>query len=258
MPSDYSAFASDFYINQRLNLKMDLAMRRDTVLSLFDRVRREIPAMDRFKRYSDELALESRTDPEGGSSAQQWLAIRKTSVRSGAVNPDSVERGYDLHRLVLESAPYFLDISPLDIDHVEILYGFDLPAAGNHDGIVFNALYAGSPLAALVDGPDEGRPANYPVVDCQPLVGVALSEDTDLQAHFEIKTRVSARQIRQGDFREEPISIYLIVRRYGPFNDVKDLAGVQAELSRKGEELLDSVVLPKLVVPIRDASTMGG
>lgn len=256
MPNDYSAFATDFYINQRINLKMDLAMRRDTVLSLFDRVRREISSMDRFKRYSDELALESRADPEGGSGTQQWLAVRKTSVRSGAVNPESAEKGYGLHRLVLDSAPYFLDISPLDIDHVEMLYGFDLQAQGNHDGIVFNALYAGTPLAALADG--SGREGHLPVVDCQPLVGVALSEDTDLQAHFEIKTRVSARQIRQGEMREEPISIYLIVRRYGPFGDIKDLAGVQAELTRKGEELLETVVLPKLVVPIRDASTMGG
>ena len=34
MRNEYSAFAADFYINQRLNLKMDLSMRRDTVLSL--------------------------------------------------------------------------------------------------------------------------------------------------------------------------------------------------------------------------------
>ena len=157
MQNDYAALANDFYVNQRVNLKMDLSMKRDTVLALFDRVRREIPAMDRFRRYDNELALESRSEAIG-SGGQRWLAVRRTSVRSGSVNPESMRDGYALHRLVLETSPYFLDITPLDVDHVEVLYGFDLLASGNHDLIVFNALMAGSPLAALVDSAVGGVP----------------------------------------------------------------------------------------------------
>ncbi len=272
MRSEYSAYAADFYINQRLNLKMDLSMRRDTVLSFFDRVRRDIPEMDRFKRYTDELALESRPATDigagshgaagtgsGGGSAQQWVAVRKTSVRSGSVNPESSEDGYRLHRLALESAPYYLDISPLDIDHLEVLYGFDMMASGNHDGIVFNALHAGSPLASLVDGLQVKSDHHLRLVDCQPLIGLSLSDDSELQAHFEVKTRSGNRQGRGGgDFREDPISVYLIVRKYGPFEKVKDLETVFDQLTAKGEELLDSVVLPRLLSPIRDAIVTGG
>jgi hypothetical protein len=259
MRNEYSTFAADFYINQRLNLKMDLSMRRDTVLSLFDRVRKDQPHMDKFKRYTDELALESRTD--GGEltgTAQQWVAVRKTSVRSGSVNPENSHEGCRLHRLVLESAPYFLDISPLDIDHLEALYGFDLMAPGNHDAIVFNALYAGSPLAAAVSGLDakHGRP--HRLVDCQPLIGVALSDDGDLQAHFEVKTRSAGRSGRTHESREEAISVYLIVRKYGPFSDIGALATVFGRLTARAEELLDSVVLPKLLTPIREAIVTGG
>ncbi len=270
MRNEYSAFAADFYINQRLNLKMDLSMRRDTVLSLFDRVRKDQPQMDRFKRYTDELALESR--PEGGEltgATQQWVAVRKTSIRSGSVNPETSEQGCRLHRLVLESAPYFLDISPLDIDHLEVLYGFDLMAHGNHDGIVFNALYGGSPLAAMIDGLDAKQKREHRLVDCQPLIGVTLNDDGDVQAHFEIKTRssgVSQRGARPGagpgggggDGREEPISVYLIVRKYGPFTEVGELGTVFSDLTTRGESLLDSVVLPKLLAPIREAIVTGG
>jgi hypothetical protein len=262
MRNEYSAYAADFYINQRLNLKMDLSMRRDTVLSFFDRVRRDITEMDRFKRYTDELALESRpdTEPSGlGGAAQQWVAVRKTSIRSGSVNPESAEAGYKLHKLVLEAAPYFLDISPLDIDHLEVLYGFDMMATGNHDTIVFNALFAGSPLASLIDGLQIKTEHVLRMVDCQPLLGVALTEEGDLQAHFEVKTRSGNRHGKgASDFREDPISVYLIVRKYGPFGDVKNLETEFDALTRRGEEMLDSVVLPRLLSPIRDSIVTGG
>lgn len=243
MSSSYRALCTDFYINQRLNLKMDLPMRRDTVLSLFDRIRREHRCMDKFRRYQNELALESSTR----DSTQQWLGIRKTSIRSGSVNPESPEEAYRLHGLVLQNAPYFLDISPLDIDYLELLFGFDLLAAGNHDAIVYEALVAGSPLAHLMDAP-----GSVPL-DCQPIFGIALNEECDMQAHFEVKTRTSPRQVRSGDFREEPISIYLTVRKYGPVADVNELGEILTLLQRHGKALLENRVIPHLLTPIRNA-----
>ncbi len=278
MLTDYSPFAADYYINQRINLKMDIPMRRDTVLSLFDRIRRDQPSMDRFRRYSDELALESRpsTSALSGPQAQQWVAVRRTSVRSGSVNPQTTEVGYKLHRLVLESAPFFLDISPLDVDHLEALYGFDLLASGNHDAIIFNALFAGSPMAEVAA---QIAPASrHPIVlECQPLLGMALTDECDVQAHFEVKTRSGLRGARAGggygsgsgsaggsasaggaDFGEQPISVYLVVRRYGSFNDMHALSGVFDQLTQHAERLVESVVIPKLLAPIREAIASGG
>ena len=247
MPTSYRALCTDFYINQRLNLKMDLPMRRDTVLSMFDRVRREHPHMDKFRRYQNELALESASRDQ----AQQWLGLRKTSIRSGSVNPATAGDAYRLHRLVLETAPYYLDISPLDLDYLELLYGFDLMAAGNHDAIVYEALVAGSPLASLIDL-DGAVP-----IDCQPIMGMALTEACDVQANFEVKTRTSPQQVRSGDFREEPISIYLTIRKYGPIQDVKDLPNVLSTLLKYGEDLLESRLVPNLLVPIRNVIVTG-
>lgn len=250
MPMSFRALCNDFYINQRVALKMDLPMRRDTVLAMFDRVRREHPWMERFRRYHNELALESA--PRGTSgSQQQWVALRKASVRSGSVNPETADEALKLHRLVLEICPYFLDISPLDIDHVELLYGFDLMAAGNHDAIVFRALMQNSPLASLVDAPDAV------VLECPPVLGVALDESCSLQAHVEVKTRTSTHQVRTGEYRDEPLSVYLTIRKYGPINDLKDLAGVQTLLVEKGEELVTSKIVPNVLMPIREAIVSG-
>lgn len=249
MSDSYGALCSDFYVNQRLNLKMDLPSNRETILAMFDRVRHEFPSMDRFRRYTSELALES--DP-AGEGVQQWIALRRTSVRSGVVNASGPKDAYKLHELVLEIAPYFLSISPLDVDYLELLYGFDLLASGNHDAIVFDALISGSPLASLADA-RHGVP-----IDCQPLLGLALNEACDVQAHFEVKTRTPTRAIRTGEFESQPISVYLTMRRYGAVKDVKELLAAFKTLSDHGEELLSQRVVPNLVMPIREAIGASG
>lgn len=251
MSMSYSALCSDFYVNQRVSLKMDLPMRRDTVLTMFDRVRREHPWMERFRRYNNELALESRAPTAGDTPHQQWVALRKSSVRSGSVNPDTSEDAFRLHKLVLDVAPYFLDISPLDIDHIELLFGFDLVAMGNHDAMSFNALLRSSPLANFADAPGSV------VLECAPVLGIALDEACSLQAQVEVKTRSSARQVRTGEYREEPMSIYLTVRKYGPFDDIKDLGKVQALLIEHGEELVTTRVVPHVLMPLRNVITSG-
>ena len=51
MATSYGALCTDFYINQKLALKMDLPSDRETILHFFDLVRREMPSMHRFRRY---------------------------------------------------------------------------------------------------------------------------------------------------------------------------------------------------------------
>ena len=164
MSESYRALCTDFYVNQKVAVKMELPRTRETVLDLFERVRRQFPGMSMFRRYRDELALES---PQS-EMPHRWLAVRNTNIRSGVVNPTSMEEGYSLHRHLLEIAPAYMSISPLDIEYVELLYGFDLAASGNHDAIVLDALIPGSPLSALLD-----IPGAVPV-DAAPLVAWTL------------------------------------------------------------------------------------
>jgi len=244
MTTSYSALCTDFYVNAKLAVKMDLPSGRDTVLDLFDRVRRQRPAMSRMKRFRGELALESG-ERDG---AYEWLALRRTSVRTGSVNPASMEDAASLHRLALETTPYFLSINPLDIEYLEVLLGFDLEAAGNHSAIVYNALYANTPAAKLVSAEET------PPVDIQPFFGVSLSPQHDLQAYFEVKARTGAKEAAAAtDAPDEPISVYATVRSMEPINDIRELPARLDRMIAEAEHLAQARVIPHLVTPLRDA-----
>lgn len=240
---DFGECCSDFYVNQKLALKMDLPESREPLLDLFDRVRRSVPELDRLRRYDGELALES-PDQE---RRYRWVAMRQTSIRSGDVNPTELEDAYALHRLILEVAPYYLSISPLDIDYLELVFGFDLEAEANRDEVVFDALFADGPLGSLVD-PTQDR-----FLDCQPIVGLALNEACDLQAFFEVRSRGSATEAATGDYLPEPISVYLTVRRHGPVTSLEHLPAIFATLCGHAERLAEERAIPQLVLPIRHA-----
>jgi hypothetical protein len=251
MASSYRALCSDFYVNQKVSVKLDLPRGRDTILELFERVRREFRSMGTFRRYRDELALESPPSDH----PHRWLAVRSGNIRSGVVNPDTFEDAYALHTCVLEVAPYYLSISPLDIEFVEVLYGFDLHIPGNHDQVVADALLEGSPLATLFDS-DRATP-----VDFQPLVGLALRSDggagpPDTEAHFEVKTRSSPGSTDDAP-NAEPVSVYVTLRRHEPVSDLKHLADVFGQLSRLGQDLIETRAIPSLITPLREAGGAG-
>ncbi len=249
MTDSYRALCSDSYVNLKLSVKMELPRGRETVLEMFERVRKQYPAMGTFRRYREELALES---PQS-DLPHRWVAVRSNNIRSGSVNAPSFEAAYGLHRLVLEAAPFYLNVSPLDVDYVELLYGFDLMASGNHDSIVFEALWAGAPMARLLDA-EEAR-----AIDCQPLIGVSFGSQSDVEVYFEVKTRASGHSVpRDPDRTQDPISVYLTLRKFGAVQDLKELPGVLARLARRGEELVESCVVPTLLVPLRNSIGSSG
>jgi hypothetical protein len=247
MSESYSALSSDWYVNSRLALKLDLPRRREEVLDMFERLRRQFPGMIHFRRHRDELSLES--EPEDGQHA--WVAIRPTSVRAGTLNPSRLSDGYPVHRTVLETAPFYLSISPLDVDYHEVTYAFELLAGGSHDEIVLEALMAGSPIARALDIPGSRA------IDCQPVFGVALDPEGQTEAVVEVKTRPPERGRPAEDRTAEPISVFLTMRRYGPVKDIRELPAIFDALAVRGEELVESRVIPHLVVPIRDAIASG-
>ncbi|MEO1235506.1 MAG: hypothetical protein AAFX76_01825 [Planctomycetota bacterium] len=240
MATSFGALCTDFYINHKLALKMDLPSERETILHFFDRMRKSLPAMNRFKRYDGELALESaRKD-----ARYTWLALRRNSIRTGHVNPETMDQALDYHKLVLELAPYHLTISPLDVDYVELMYGFDLECKQNHDAVVFEALYADSPLGSLLgDAPDK-------VLDVQPVFGQALNDAGDLQAYYEVKTRPRSRRGSSKRYSGEPISLFLTLRQYGPVEDLGDMPKLIHALNAHGERLATDKLIPDLLTPI--------
>ena len=59
MDATFAGICSDFYVNQKIALTMDVPDGREAVLDLFGRVQKEFPRLERLRRYEGEYALES-------------------------------------------------------------------------------------------------------------------------------------------------------------------------------------------------------
>ena len=242
MSTSFGALCTDFYVNQKIDVTMDLPTTRETILDLFDRVKKVVPVMDRLRRFDGEIALES-AETDGSYS---WLALRQTSIRSGWVNPNTLEEAYALHQLVLETTPWFLTMNAIDVQSIELVFGFDLHARSNRNKIVYDALLADSPLAGLVEPHDET------LLDVQPFLGMAIDHDPTLQASLEIKTRTSPKSVATHAFDDEPLSIYLTVRKQGPFPNVDSFPAIFGTLAGHVERLAEQRVIPGIVVPLHE------
>jgi hypothetical protein len=246
MSESFKALCNDSYVNQKVQAKMELPRTRETILDFFERVRKRFPEMSAFRKWRDELALEGPQQ----QMPHRWLAVRGASLRTGCVNAERFAEAYALHRHVLEIAPTFLTLSPIDIDHVELMYGFDIVAGGNHDAIVLDALIQGTPLAALADVPG-AVPAEF-----QPMLALKLGKQKEIDVRFEVRTR-PADPARGVEGEHDPISVCLFVSRPGPVADVRELPAVFSTLAEIGEELIEQRVVPGLLVPIREAIGTG-
>lgn len=222
---------------------MDMPKVKETASELFDRVRREVPEFQRIRPFENELALET-AEHDG---RYQWIGLRARSIGSGVVNPFEIDEAYRLHRLLLELAPYYLSITPLDVEYIELVFGFDLPAHENRDAVVMQSLLANTPLASLVD---EGVET---FIDVQPRIGFALNEACDLQAYVEIKTRTSASEVATQTFHDEPISVFLTVRRNGPLQSIDEFVATFGRLAGHIEHIAEHRVIPDIIVPLHQA-----
>jgi len=242
----YSTFSDDFYINMRLGSQITLPTAREPVLHFLEQVQKAYPGMQRFRK-GDNIEYSIEEDRAGGE--YRWVSLEQSRLSAGHVNPTEIPSCLKLHKFVLEQAPYELGISNVEVDYLDVLFGFDLSYGGNHDEIVAESLYESSPLACLMEIPG-AKP-----VDFQPTVIVALTDDLRLQARIEVVTRTNSYQVRTGDYADDAISVYLIVRRFWGDRPKASFAEIFAGLAERGEQLVTEHVLPKIVQPLRSAIT---
>jgi hypothetical protein len=244
MSHPYAAFCEDFYVNMRLGSQLNLPHNRETLLHLFERVQKSFPGMTRFRKTD---GGEYNLEEDRGSQSYRWMSLESKRLSSGHVNPVSVEESLAIHQLLLEMAPHHLGLSPIEVDYLDVLFGFDLGFGGNHDEVIAESLFPESPLACLTDVPGSRA------VDFQPTVTVALSEDCRLQARIDIVTRTNSYQVRTGDYSDDAISVYLIVRRYWGDRPKELMEKLFKEMSEKAEELCESYIIPRVLRPISSA-----
>ena len=240
------AQCDDFYTSSRLFFKLDLSLERETTLHFFDRVRREYPGLRRFRRREDGALVLEESDPEAQESEpRRWIRLEPGSMRFGYFAPPDRDGCRRFAQFLLQNAPYHLTISDLDVDHLEIVYGFDFEYRGNHDQLVAETLFAEHPLSSFVMGEEASH-----TIDCQPYFGIALSDKCDVQAYLEIKSRTSSFEVRTGDYEAQLLSVYLTVRRYWGLAEPVDLGEIHEEMSDLADELAIRRVVPLVVNPL--------
>ena len=242
----FGAHCDDFHIASRLFLKLDLSMDRETVLHFFDSVKREFPTMRKLRR-GDEGALILEESDEGGGE-RRWLRLDETALRMGHHNPSQVEDAERLGRVVFKMAPYHLTLGELDYDHLEVVLGFDLEYRGNHDQLVADTFLSDGPLGSLLNHASVEH-----TIDAQPFLGVALKESCDTQAYIEIKSRTSTYEVRTGQYDTQPLSVFLILRRYWGLSQTQSLVEAHHDLTEKAFDWAADRVVPFVVNPLAQA-----
>jgi hypothetical protein len=228
----------------RLGSQLALPHGRETLLHFFERVQKQFPAMSRFRKTE---AGDFNIEEDRSGRSYRWTSLEQKRISAGHVNPQEIEDALRLHTSILETAPHFLGISPVEVDYLDVLFGFDLEFGGNHDEIIAESIFGDSPLACLSDV-DGAR-----AVDFQPTVTVALSDDCRLQARIDIVTRTNSYQVRTGDYSDDVISVYLILRRYWGDRPKEPMEEMFTKMAKRADVLAQQYIVPKILRPISSA-----
>ncbi len=241
----FQAFCDEFYVSTRLYLKLELSPSREAVMHFFEQIRKANPTINRFRRRDDGGLMLDEEEREGGQ--RRFVRVDADSIRTGSYNPTDADEVDRFSTLVLDVAPPLLSLSDLDYDYLEVLFGFDLEFSGNHDELVADALFFDHPLTAALS------PVAKKVIECQPLAGVALSDDCAQQAYIEIKSRTSTGEVRTGDYDATALSVLLTARRYWGFGGPCEPAKAHRELLEVAAKLSSERVVPLLIKPLAQA-----
>ncbi len=248
MDVDLLNLTDDFFVNLSLQTTLPLPRSRETVLQFYEAVQKQFPSMRSFyQREGGEYVLEG--DRESGT--YQWAELQAHQLSAGHFSPTCIEDAYHLHSWLLERCVYFLGVSGLDVEALDVMFGFNLDYRGNRDQIVAEALLSGSPLAGMVNDP------TVRAVETEPSLVVALDEHCHMQARLSLETRSSSYQVRTGQYEEEPISIYFTVRRYPSPNEIINLTESFSHQCDVCEEMASRVVVPNIIQPILTAIASG-
>jgi hypothetical protein len=237
----YASLADDFYVNMNLATEMELPGQRETILQFFERIQKKYPTMRKFYcRDKRDFVLEEDKD----QGRYRWAAVEAKRLCSGQVNPESLEEALDQHRLVLDLAPAFLSVSPLDCEALDVLFGFDFAFRGNHNALLAEALGPGPAFEGVGDIPGSR------VINFEPSLTIAVDEDCRTQVRVSTETRTNAFQVRTGEFVEEQLSVYVTARQYGSLEPGVNYVDAIDRLAQLAQDVIDSCVVEQILRPL--------
>ena len=238
---DFSSAADDFFVNVNLQTNLALPTNRETLLQFYEAMQREFPSMTLlYQRETGESVLEANRE-EG---RYLWMELHNNRLTGGNFNPQSADDVYRLHQWLLEHSVYFLGIGGLDVELLDVMFGFNLDYNGNRDEIVAQSLMGDSAMGALAGETTTG------CLECEPSMVIALDDNCYLQARISLETRSSDYQVRTGRYDSEPISVYLTIRRMPTPGKIMNMSESLTEQCEICEDICRRIVIPKIIHPI--------
>ena len=239
---NYSEYADDYYVNMQLNTEMNLPSNRETIMFFFEQLQKRFPAMQHFyQRERNEFVLEE--DKESGS--YRWATVEPRRIYSAFVNPPTVADSMEQCCFILDSIPHTLSTSPLDCESLSFVFGFDFSYRGNHNELVREALGGHPAFESLSDI------AGYQLIGYEPAVVFSLDPECRTRCRVSVETRTTPQHIRTGEYLEEQLSVFAIVRHAGSLGPKETYTEVFQRLYRHGQEIVDNYVVDNLLVPLQ-------
>lgn len=239
----YGSLCDDSYMNMHLNTEMDLPQNREVVLHFFEQIQKRYPKMSNFyARERGEFCLEE--EKEAGQ--YRWVSIEPRRLCSGSVNMNTIDEAIEQHATILGVVPYTLSISHLDCETLNATMGFDYVYRGNHNELLAEALGLMPAMEKLTEIQGSS------IVGCEPAIQIALDEECKTQCRISFETRTTAYQVRTGEYGEEPLSVYLTVRRYDSLTNEEQYAGEFARIAKLCEQLVDDYLVDNVLRPLQN------
>lgn len=244
MNSDsFNLLCDDLFLDMYVNTELELPTERDTILSFFERIRKQYPSMGCFYRRENEYCLEEDRE----RSQYRWVCLETDRIGSGVVNPSEFEMAYEQDRLILELIPYMLSVSSLDIDSLDVTFAMDFDYTGNHDEVIAEALLSQSAFNCVLDLPD-AKP-----IGVSPTIVIALSNDELTQARISIESKTGVYgQKKKEQIIDEAISLSCTIRQYPETFEKFDPTESFNRQYRIAEELMIEKIIPGIVMPLSE------
>ena len=86
---------------------------------------------------------------------------------------------------------------------------------------------------------------------------VDMRLDRRLQARIDVITRTNSYQVRTGDYSDDVISVYLVVRRFWGDRPKVSMHKLADEMAERADDLCTRHVVPKILKPISGKNEMG-
>jgi hypothetical protein len=89
------------------------------------------------------------------------------------------------------------------------------------------------------------------VLGYEPSVQLALDDECRTQCRLAFETRNNAYQVRSGEYTEEQLSVYLVVRRYDSLRPGESFVEELKRLANIGREIVDNHLIENVLKPLQ-------